>query len=137
MAHDGRVLHHLDHLVLTVADVDATVRFYGDVLGLEARTFGGGRTALHAPGWKINLHEAAAPIEPHAAAPTPGSADLCFIVDRPLAEVERTLADAGVPVELGPVDRTGSSGPLRSVYVRDPDGNLVELSVPREEQGAS
>lgn len=133
VAHDGRVLHHLDHLVLTVADIDATVRFYGDVLGLEARTFGEGRTALHAPGWKINLHKAAAPIEPHAAAPTPGSADLCFIVDRPLEEVERTLADAGVPVALGPVDRTGSSGPIRSVYVRDPDGNLVELSVPQEE----
>ena len=136
MAHDGRVLHHLDHLVLTVADVDATVRFY-EVLGLEARTFGEGRTALHAPGWKINLHEAAAPIEPHAAAPTPGSADLCFIVDRTLAEVERTLTDAGVPIELGPVDRTGSSGPIRSVYVRDPDGNLIELSVPQKAKGAS
>ncbi|MCX6406118.1 MAG: VOC family protein [Propionibacteriales bacterium] len=131
------MLHHLDHLVLTVSDIDATVRFYADVLGLEARTFGGGRTALHAPGWKINLHEAAAPIAPHAAAPTPGSADLCFIVDRTLEEVERRLADGGVAVELGPVDRTGSSGPLRSVYVRDPDGNLVELSVPHGEQGAS
>lgn len=130
------MLHHLDHLVLTVADVDATVRFY-EVLGLEARTFGDGRTALHASGWKINLHEATAPIEPHAVAPTPGSADLCFIVDRTLAEVERTLTDAGVPIELGPVDRTGSSGPIRSVYVRDPDGNLVELSVPHGEQDAS
>ena len=123
------MLHHLDHLVLTVSDLEATTRFYGDVLGLEVRTFGDGRTALHGPGWKINLHEAAAPIAPHAAAPTPGSADLCFIVDRALDDVVRVLAGADVPVELGPVDRTGSSGPLRSVYVRDPDGNLVELSV--------
>lgn len=123
------MLRRLDHLVLTVSDIEATSSFYGDVLGLEVRTFGDGRTALHAPGWKINLHESAAPIAPHAAVPTPGSADLCFIVDRPLDEVVLILTDAGVSLELGPVDRTGSSGPIRSIYVRDPDGNLVELSV--------
>ena len=118
----------LDHLVLTVRDVAASVAFY-TALGMAHRTFGAGRTALTFGTSKINLHEAAHPVAPHAAHPTPGSADLCLVVDTPLDEVVAHLTRLGVPIEEGPVDRTGATGPIRSVYVRDPDANLVELSV--------
>ena len=121
-------LSHLDHLVLTVADVEASVNFYVDVLGMQAVTFGEGRRALAFGNQKINLHPAAAPISPHAAAPTRGSADLCFIAATPLEEVVRHLAAQGVAIEQGPVPRTGATGPIRSVYLRDPDGNLIEVS---------
>ena len=118
----------LDHLVLTVGDVKASVRFY-ETLGMRSETFGAGRTALRFGDQKLNLHTAGAEIAPHAARPTPGSADLCFLVDGTLEEVAESLARAGIPVELGPVERTGAVSALSSVYVRDPDGNLVELSV--------
>jgi catechol 2,3-dioxygenase-like lactoylglutathione lyase family enzyme len=118
----------LDHLVLTVGDVAASVAFY-TALGMAHTTFGGNRTALTFGASKIDLHEAAYPISPHAARPTPGSADLCLIVDGLLDDVVAELGRRGVPIEEGPVDRTGATGPIRSVYVRDPDGNLVELSV--------
>jgi catechol 2,3-dioxygenase-like lactoylglutathione lyase family enzyme len=123
------LLRGLDHLVLTVADPDATVAFY-ERLGMRREVFGEGRLALRFGDQKLNLHRAGAEIEPHAAAPTPGSADVCLLVDGPLAEVERELRAAGIAIELGPVDRTGATGPLRSLYLRDPDGNLVELSEP-------
>ena len=119
----------LDHLVLTVADPAVTVAFYTRVLGMEARRFGGGRQALHFGDQKINLHPAAAPIRPHAAVPTAGSADLCFLSETPLDDWQAHLEALGVAVEEGPVDRTGATGPIRSLYVRDPDGNLVEISV--------
>jgi catechol 2,3-dioxygenase-like lactoylglutathione lyase family enzyme len=119
----------LDHLVLTVADVEATVPFY-EALGLRRETFGDGRVALRFGDQKLNLHEAGAEIAPHAARPAPGSADLCFLVDGGLDEVAAALAAAGIPVELGPVPRTGATAPITSLYVRDPDGNLVELSQP-------
>ena len=119
----------LDHLVLTVADPAATVAFYTRVLGMEARSFGAGRQALHFGDQKINLHPSAAPIRPHAAAPTAGSADLCFLSETPLDDWQAHLEALGVAVEEGPVDRTGATGPIRSLYVRDPDGNLVEISV--------
>jgi catechol 2,3-dioxygenase-like lactoylglutathione lyase family enzyme len=119
----------LDHLVLTVADPDATVAFY-ERLGMRREVFGDGRLALRFGDQKLNLHRAGAEIEPHAAAPTPGSADVCLLVDGPLAGAEAELARHGIPVELGPVERTGATGPLRSLYLRDPDGNLVELSEP-------
>ena len=119
----------LDHLVLTVANIDATVAFY-QALGMERVTFGDGRTALSFGDQKINLHQQGAEIAPHAAAPTPGSADLCFLVDVGIEAVTGRLRDAGLTVELGPVPRTGATGPITSVYLRDPDGNLVELSVP-------
>ena len=119
----------LDHLVLTVADPAATVAFYTRVLGMEARSFGAGRQALHFGDQKINLHPAAAPIRPHAAAPTAGSADLCFLSETPLDDWQAHLEALGVAVEEGPVDRTGATGPIRSLYIRDPDGNLVEISV--------
>jgi catechol 2,3-dioxygenase-like lactoylglutathione lyase family enzyme len=119
----------LDHLVLTVADPEATVAFY-ERLGMRREVFGGGRLALRFGDQKLNLHTAGAEIEPHAAAPTPGSADVCLLVDGPLADVESELRAAGLEIELGPVERTGATGPIRSLYLRDPDGNLVELSEP-------
>jgi catechol 2,3-dioxygenase-like lactoylglutathione lyase family enzyme len=121
----------LDHLVLTVADIDRTVAFYERVLGMEAETFGAGRRALRFGEAKINLHEAGAEFEPKAERPTPGSADLCFVADEPLADVIARLAELGVPLVEGPVERTGALGPMDSVYLRDPDGNLLELSVYR------
>lgn len=123
-------LSHLDHLVLTVADVEASVAFYVDVLGMQPVTFGSGRRALAFGNQKINLHPASTPIKPHAEAPTPGSADLCFIAETSLEEVLRHVAACGVAVEDGPVPRTGATGPIRSVYFRDPDGNLIEVSNP-------
>lgn len=121
-------IDRLDHLVLTVHDLDATVAFYTKVLGMEAVTFRGGRRALTFGHSKINLHEAGREFEPKAARPTPGSADLCLIVDEPVDRIITELASHGVPLEEGPVDRTGATGPLLSVYVRDPDDNLIELS---------
>jgi catechol 2,3-dioxygenase-like lactoylglutathione lyase family enzyme len=124
------VIARLDHLVLTVADLERTVRFYVDVLGMEDVTFGQGRRALRFGEAKLNLHEAGREFPPAAARPTPGSADLCFLAERPLEEVQRRLRAAGVAIEEGPVGRTGATGPLESVYVRDPDGNLIEISRP-------
>lgn len=118
----------LDHLVLTVRDVAATLSFYTRVLGMEEVTFGAGRKALAFGRQKINLHEAGREFEPKAAAPTPGSADLCLITETPLEEVQAHLEARGVKVELPPSPRTGAAGPIRSLYLRDPDGNLIELS---------
>ena len=120
----------LDHIVLTVADVEATVAFY-ERLGMRREVFGDGRLALRFGDQKLNLHQRGAEIAPHAAAPTSGSADLCFIVADPIENVVADLAEAGIDIELGPVARTGAIAPLVSVYVRDPDANLVELSQPR------
>ncbi|MEW1859691.1 VOC family protein [Streptomyces sp. NBC_00669] len=118
----------LDHLVLTVRDIDAAIAFYAGVLGMTEVTFRGGRKALTFGHSKINLHRAGHEFEPKAARPTPGSADLCLVVEQPLDEVVAELAGHGVAVEEGPVERTGATGAITSVYVRDPDGNLVELS---------
>ncbi len=118
----------LDHLVLTVASIEATVEFYTRVLGMEVMTFGAGRTALAFGTSKINLHQAGKEFEPKALRPTPGSADLCLIVEDDIAEVLAELAAVGVPVEQGPVERTGAAGPIISCYLRDPDRNLIELS---------
>jgi catechol 2,3-dioxygenase-like lactoylglutathione lyase family enzyme len=121
-------IDRLDHLVLTVADIDATVDFYTRVLGMDAVTFGAGRTALAFGRSKINLHRAGHEFEPKAHRPTPGSADLCLIAEGPLEQVIEDLAAHGVPIEEGPVERTGATGPIRSVYFRDPDQNLIEVS---------
>ena len=118
----------LDHFVLTVADISATVAFYQRVLGLVPVLFGEGRVALSLGTQKINLHEQGREREPKAARPTPGSADLCFLIEVPLADFCAHLASCGVPVELGPIPRTGATGPILSVYFRDPDGNLIEVS---------
>jgi catechol 2,3-dioxygenase-like lactoylglutathione lyase family enzyme len=117
----------LDHLVLTVANPEATATFY-ERLGMRRETFGEGRIALHFGAQKLNLHRAGAEIEPHADRPTPGSADICLLIDGGLGEVERELLAAGIQIELGPVDRIGATHPIRSLYIRDPDGNLIELS---------
>ncbi|WP_027943299.1 VOC family protein [Amycolatopsis taiwanensis] len=126
-------IDRLDHLVLTVADIGVTVDFYTRVLGMEAVTFGAGRTALAFGHSKINLHRAGHEFEPKAHRPTPGSADLCLITTDPLDQVIEELAAHGVPVEEGPVQRTGATGPILSVYFRDPDRNLIEVSSYRDE----
>ncbi len=120
-------IDHLDHLVLTVADIPASCRFYHDVLGMEVVRFGEGRTALAFGAQKINLHQAGHEFEPKARRPTPGSADLCLVAATPLEQVQAQLEAAGVAIECGPVARTGATGPILSLYVRDPDDNLVEL----------
>ena len=121
-------IDRLDHLVLTVASIEAAAEFYTRVLGMGVVTFGAGRTALTFGTSKINLHEAGKEFEPKARRPTPGSADLCLIVEDDIADVMAELAAAGVDVEEGPVPRTGATGPITSCYLRDPDQNLIELS---------
>ena len=118
----------LDHRVRTVADREATVDFYTRVLGMRVRAFGAGRLALRFGDQKINLHEAGHEFEPQARVPTPGSGDLCFVVERPLSDWQEHLAELGVPLVAGPVPRDGALGPMTSIYLRDPDGNLIELS---------
>ncbi|MBI2240025.1 MAG: VOC family protein [Magnetospirillum gryphiswaldense] len=122
------MIESLDHLVLTVADIERTAWFYCGVLGMERVTFAGGRTALCFGRQKINLHQRGHEFEPKALTPMPGSADLCFVTLWTPDQVAARLADAGVAIEEGPVARTGAMGPIISVYVRDPDGNLVEIS---------
>jgi catechol 2,3-dioxygenase-like lactoylglutathione lyase family enzyme len=121
-------IDRIDHVVLTVDDVERAIAFYVDVLGMVEVTFGSGRKALTFGSSKINLHQRGREFEPKAATPTPGSADLCLIADDPLEEVLAELAANGVAVEEGPVARTGATGPIMSVYLRDPDRNLIELS---------
>ncbi|HIV70044.1 MAG TPA: VOC family protein [Candidatus Aquabacterium excrementipullorum] len=121
-------IDHLDHLVLTVADIDRSCAFYQRVLGMDVVTFKGGRKALSFGQQKINLHAHGREFEPKALAPTPGSADLCFIAATPLDDVIAELGTLGVPIEEGPVERTGATGPILSVYIRDPDHNLIEIS---------
>jgi catechol 2,3-dioxygenase-like lactoylglutathione lyase family enzyme len=121
-------IDRLDHLVLTVADIDRTVTFYRDVLGMHPVVFGDGRTALAFGQSKINLHRAGHEFEPKALHPVAGSADICLITSDRLEDVRAELDAHGVVVESGPVERTGALGRLLSVYVRDPDGNLVEIS---------
>ena len=121
-------IDHLDHFVLTVRDIDATCAFYTRVLGMDARTFGDGRRSLHFGAAKINLHQQGREFEPKAATPVPGSADVCLIASTPLGEVIRHLLECGVEIIEGPVQKTGATGPILSVYIRDPDGNLIEVS---------
>jgi catechol 2,3-dioxygenase-like lactoylglutathione lyase family enzyme len=121
-------IDHLDHLVLTVKDIAATCEFYANVLGMEMVTFGEGRKALAFGTQKINLHESGKEFEPKAQHPTPGSADLCFITETPLKEVIEHLHLHHVEMIEGPVKRTGAVGQILSVYFRDPDMNLIEVS---------
>jgi catechol 2,3-dioxygenase-like lactoylglutathione lyase family enzyme len=117
----------LDHLVLTVRDGAATRRFYVDGLGMRWTELEG-RHALHFGSQKINLHYAGREFEPKATHPVPGSGDLCLLTDEPLEAVQARLAGLGFPVIEGPVERTGAVGKLLSLYFRDPDGNLIEVS---------
>ena len=123
------MIDRLDHLVLTVTDIEATVAFYESALQMRRERFAEGRVALRFGDQKLNLHQAGREFDPKALRPTPGSADLCFIATVPLETIEATLADANVTVEEGPVQRAGALGPIRSLYFRDPDGNLIEVSV--------
>lgn len=122
------MIDHLDHLVLTTRERERCIDFYTRVLGMQLETFGAGRVALKYGAQKINLHEYGKEFLPKAAQPTPGSLDLCFIASIPLDDVIARLAQLDVPIEEGPVARTGANWPIRSVYVRDPDQNLIEIS---------
>ena len=121
-------VHSLDHLVLTVEDVGRTVDFYTSLLGMQEVTFGEGRKALSFGRQKINLHEKGNEYEPKADSPTPGSADLCFLTETPVEEYREYLMSRGVQIVDGPVQRTGAMGPILSIYIRDPDENLIEIS---------
>ncbi|MDU7585963.1 MAG: VOC family protein [Acidovorax sp.] len=122
------MIDRLDHLVLTTAHEAQCVHFYCTVLGMALQTFGEGRKAFVFNGQKINLHIQGREFEPKALHPLPGALDLCFIASIPLAQVQQRLAEHGIAIECGPVQRTGARGPIRSVYVRDPDHNLTEIS---------
>lgn len=121
------IIDRLDHLVLTVDDIEQTVDFYCGVLGMERIAYDRDRTALRFGSCKVNLHQRGREFSPHAATPTPGSADICLITRDPVETTIAALAARAVPIEVGPVDRNGATGPIRSVYVRDPDGNLIEI----------
>lgn len=118
----------LDHLVLTVNSIAKSIEFYTTILGMEEITFGEGRKALRYGNQKINLHERGKEFEPKAAHPVPGSADLCFLLSTPLEEVIERINQHQVPIIEGPVMRTGAKAKIRSIYLRDPDQNLIELS---------
>ncbi|MEC1665048.1 VOC family protein [Bacillus halotolerans] len=122
------MIKRLDHLVLTVKSLQETIRFYTSVLGMQEETFGSGRKALRFGNQKINLHETGHEFEPKAQHPLPGSADLCFITDQTIHSLIEHLRKNNVKVEEGPVKRTGALGPIISVYIRDPDQNLIEIS---------
>jgi catechol 2,3-dioxygenase-like lactoylglutathione lyase family enzyme len=122
------MIDHLDHLVLTATNAEATQDFYVRVLGMQLETFGSGRMAFRLGAQKINLHVRGAEFEPKAHLPVPGALDLCFIASIPLEQVIQRLQACNWPIIEGPVLRTGATGPIRSVYVRDPDLNLIEIS---------
>lgn len=123
-------IDHLDHLVLTVADLEKTVQFYTSILGMALEEFGENRErkALRFGNQKINLHLKGKEFEPKAKTPLPGSSDLCFIAKTSIEEIQAILKEKGIPIEEGPVKRTGACGPILSIYLRDPDGNLLEFS---------
>ena len=118
----------LDHLVLTVQDIPRAIKFYVEVLGMQEVTFGDNRKALAYGQQKINLHKFGEEFEPKAASPLPGSADLCFVIDDPLEEFIGHLNENNIEILQGPVARTGALGVINSIYIRDPDKNLIELS---------
>ena len=121
-------INAIDHLVLTVKDLEMTIEFYRTVLGMEVETFGEGRIALKFASQKINLHQQGKEFEPKAESPTPGSGDLCFITETLLAEAMEQVRKQGVEIIEGPVDKTGAKGAIISFYFRDPDLNLIEVA---------
>ena len=121
-------IERIDHIVMTVNDIEQTIWFYGDVLGMEEIEFGDNRKALRFGNQKINLHEKTREISPVAEYPTPGSQDICLISSSPINEITAMLEKHGVAIEEGPVLRQGAQGEITSVYCRDPDGNLVEIA---------
>ncbi|WP_287884187.1 MULTISPECIES: VOC family protein [Paracoccus] len=122
------MIDRLDHLVLTTTDERACIEFYVGLLGMRLETFGAGRKALRFGEQKINIHVKGREFEPKAHLPVPGALDLCFIADRPLDDVIAMLTAKDAAIVSGPVRRTGATGPLRSIYLRDPDLNLIEIS---------
>lgn len=123
-------IDHLDHLVLTVTNIERSCDFYSSALGMTVQTFGEGRKALKFGNQKINLHQLGHEFEPKAKTPTSGSADICFMSTTPLTDVIAHLNQLNVKIEDGPIQRTGATGPILSVYIRDPDANLIEISNP-------
>ena len=123
------IIDRLGHLVLTVSDIEATCTFYTEVLGMREVSFGENRKALAFGSQKINLHQAGREFEPKAGKPTPGSADLCFVTSTPLPQVIERLRSRGIEIIEGPVQRAGALGPITSIYIRDPDLNLIEIAV--------
>jgi len=122
-------IDRIDHIVLTASNVQRTLEFYVEVLGMKPETFGENRRAVSFGRQKINLHQRGNEFEPKAKSPTTGSVDVCFIANTPIAEIiEHLKKKGGVDIEVGPVKRTGAAGPIESVYFRDPDGNLIELA---------
>jgi catechol 2,3-dioxygenase-like lactoylglutathione lyase family enzyme len=121
-------LSHIDHVVFTVRDIDVTCDFYTRALGMEIVSFAGGRKALQCGRCKLNLHEYGHEFEPKAERPAPGTQDICLITEEPLSDVMAHLQQAGVAVLEGPVPRTGALGSIESIYLRDPDGNLIEVA---------
>ena len=121
-------INRIDHLVLTVVDIQRTCEFYTKVLGMELEKFADGRLALKFSNQKLNLHQLNKEFKPHAFKPTPGSVDLCFIVNNPIADVLNHLHTCQVKIIEGPVMRTGAMGKITSIYIRDPEQNLIELS---------
>ena len=122
------MIERLDHLVLTVANIENTIAFYVNAFDMQEVTFKGDRKALVFGNQKINLHQAGNEFEPKAKNPAPGSADLCFITDMPLEDVVHKIQSHGIEVIEGPVERTGATDTIMSIYIRDPDGNLIEIS---------
>lgn len=118
----------IDHIVLTVKDLEKTCEFYSRVLGMEVVTFGKNRRALKFGRQKFNLHEYGKEFEPKAKTPMSGAIDICLVTNSPIEDVVAHLQSVGVTTEQGPVQRTGATGPIMSVYFRDPDGNLIEVS---------
>ena len=122
------MIKSFDHLVITTRDAEACIAFYCGLLGMRLETFGNGRKALAFGEQKFNIHDASTATDAYAAKPTPGSLDFCLLADRPLDQVIADLKAKGANIELGPVMRTGARFPIRSIYLRDPDFNLVEIS---------
>ncbi|ELV09216.1 Glyoxalase domain-containing protein 5 [Tupaia chinensis] len=122
------LINRLDHIVMTVKSIRDTTTFYSKTLGMEIATFKGDRKALCFGNQKFNLHEVGKEFEPKAAHPVPGSLDICLITEVPLEEIIQHLKACDVPIEEGPVPRTGAKGPIMSIYFRDPDRNLIEVS---------
>lgn len=127
---------HLDHLVLTVKNIEASCAFYTKVLGMKGVEFQSGRKAVIFGNQKINFHEYGKEFDPKALHPVPGSADLCFITCDPVAKIVRHLKTCGVKIIKGPVERTGAMGPMTSIYIQDPDQNLIEVAVYQSARGA-
>lgn len=127
-------IKQLDHLVLTVKDIQTSIDFYTQILGMEAIQFGDNRHALKFGNQKINLHQQGNELEPYAAHTSTGSADLCFLIEDELHSAIQHLHKNNIEIESGPIERTGACSPIMSIYIRDPDGNLIELSQPAKHQ---